>query len=72
MGKKKTLSSVNQDAAPLRGVHRWIKTRDLPAHTIGRHCKFKLSEADDRGRAGAAESDESPAWMSKTTKKGRS
>lgn len=27
-------------------IYRWIETKDLPAHRIGRLWKFKLSEID--------------------------
>lgn len=36
-------------------IYRWIETRDLPAHRVGRLWKFKLSEVDawiERGGAG--------------------
>jgi excisionase family DNA binding protein len=36
-------------------VYRWIETRDLPAHKIGRLWKFKLSEVDDWVRAKGAD-----------------
>ncbi|MEV4015682.1 helix-turn-helix domain-containing protein [Nonomuraea angiospora] len=36
-------------------VYRWIETRGLPAHKIGRLWKFKLSEVDDWVRAGGAD-----------------
>ena len=37
-------------------VYRWIETRSLPAHKIGRLWKFKLSEVDEWVRAeGASE-----------------
>lgn len=39
-------------------VYRWIDTRSLPAHKIGRLWKFKLSEVDDWVRAGGADTDE--------------
>lgn len=32
-------------------VYRWIEGRHLPAHKIGRHWKFKLSEVDEWVRA---------------------
>ena len=35
-------------------VYRWIDTRSLPAHKIGRLWKFKISEVDDWVRAGGA------------------
>lgn len=39
-------------------VYRWIETRTLPGHRVGRLWKFKLSEVDDWVRAGhAAEAD---------------
>lgn len=37
-------------------VYRWIETRHLPAHKLGRLWKFKLSEVDQWVRAkGTAE-----------------
>ncbi|MGH3694790.1 MAG: helix-turn-helix domain-containing protein [Pseudonocardiaceae bacterium] len=36
-------------------VYRWIETRRLPAHKIGRLWKFKLSEVDEWVRAGGAD-----------------
>jgi excisionase family DNA binding protein len=38
-------------------VYRWIDSRSLPAHKIGRLWKFKLSEVDDWVRAGGADAD---------------
>lgn len=32
-------------------VYRWIETRSLPAHKIGRLWKFKLTEVDEWVRA---------------------
>lgn len=42
-------------------VYRWIESKALPAHKIGRLWKFKLTEVDEWVRAGgaAAESPES-------------
>jgi excisionase family DNA binding protein len=42
-------------------VYRWIETRSLPAHKIGRLWKFKLSEVDDWVRARGADADEDVA-----------
>ena len=37
-------------------VYRWIESRSLPAHRIGRLWKFKLSEVDEWVRTeGAAD-----------------
>lgn len=36
-------------------VYRWIETRSLPAHKIGRLWKFKLSEVDEWVRADGAD-----------------
>jgi excisionase family DNA binding protein len=36
-------------------VYRWIETRRLPAHKIGRLWKFDLSEVDTWVRAGGAD-----------------
>lgn len=41
-------------------VYRWIERRGLPAHKIGRHWKFKLSEVDDWVRDGGAEAHDEP------------
>jgi excisionase family DNA binding protein len=38
-------------------VYRWIETRSLPAHKIGRLWKFKLSEVDEWVRAEGASED---------------
>ena len=35
-------------------VYRWIETKGLPAHRVGKLWKFKLSEVDDWVRAGGA------------------
>jgi len=40
-------------------VYRWIESRSLPAHKIGRLWKFKLSAVDEWVRAGGADADES-------------
>ena len=38
-------------------VYRWIESRHLPAHKIGRLWKFKLSEVEAWVRAGGSEDD---------------
>jgi len=35
-------------------VYRWIESKALPAHKIGRLWKFKLSEVDEWVRSGGA------------------
>jgi excisionase family DNA binding protein len=40
-------------------VYRWIESKGLPAHRIGRLWKFKLSEMDEWVRAGGADTNES-------------
>jgi excisionase family DNA binding protein len=35
-------------------VLKWITTRDMPAHKVGRQWKFKVSEVDDWIRSGGA------------------
>ena len=32
----------------------WIEKKKMPAHRIGRHWKFKISEVDEWIRSGAA------------------
>ncbi|XXF81225.1 helix-turn-helix domain-containing protein [Myxococcaceae bacterium GXIMD 01537] len=39
-------------------VYRWIESRGLPAHKIGRLWKFKLSQVDAWVEAGGAEPDD--------------
>jgi len=34
---------------------RWITTKQMPAHKIGKNWKFKLSEIDEWVNSGAAE-----------------
>lgn len=48
-----------EDAAEHLGVakdtvYRWIETKGLPAHRVGRLWKFKLSEIDAWVHAGGA------------------
>jgi len=38
-------------------VYRWIETKALPAHKVGRLWKFRLSEIDGWVRAGGADND---------------
>lgn len=38
-------------------VYRWIETKQLPAHRIGRLWKFRLSEIDEWVEAGADSAD---------------
>ena len=35
-------------------IYRWIDRKQMPAHKIGRHWKFKLSEVDSWVRDGGA------------------
>jgi excisionase family DNA binding protein len=42
-------------------IYRWIDSRSLPAHKIGRLWKFKLSEVDEWVRAGGAEGNDDDA-----------
>lgn len=39
-------------------VYRWIESRGLPAHKIGRLWKFKLSQVDAWVEAGGAKTDD--------------
>ena len=39
-------------------VYRWIDSRGLPAHKVGRIWKFKLSQVDAWVEAGGAKPDE--------------
>ncbi len=42
-------------------VYRWIETKRLPAHRVGRLWKFKLSEIDEWVQAGGAGQDDDDA-----------
>lgn len=50
MGSDESWVGVEEVAAHLRvardSVYRWIETRRLPAHRVGRLLRFKLSEVD--------------------------
>jgi excisionase family DNA binding protein len=35
-------------------VYRWIESKSLPAHRVGRLWKFKLSQVDEWIKAGGA------------------
>jgi excisionase family DNA binding protein len=39
-------------------VYRWIESRGLPAHKVGRIWKFKLSQVDAWVEAGHAKADD--------------
>ena len=41
-------------------VYRWIETKHLPAHRVGRLWKFKLSEVDEWVRGGGADTSREP------------
>lgn len=40
-------------------VYRWIESKGMPAHRVGRLWKFKLTQVDDWIEAGGASDDES-------------
>ena len=54
--------SVNEVARHLGvakdSVYRWIDTKGLPAHRVGRLWKFRLSAIDEWVHAGGAEDDD--------------
>ena len=35
-------------------VHRWIRSKAMPAHRLGRNWRFKLTEIDEWVRSGGA------------------
>ena len=51
-------------------VYRWIDSKRLPAHKIGKLWKFKVSEVDDWVRSGGA--NERPAKRLSPTRRGKS
>ena len=50
-------------------IYRWVKSRKLPAHRIGRIWKFKLSEIDEWVRAQGASHGRRRASVSKATRR---
>jgi excisionase family DNA binding protein len=43
-------------------IYRWIESREMPAHRVGRLWKFKLSEVDEWVREGhASDAEQAPA-----------
>lgn len=42
-------------------IYRWIDSKSLPAHRIGRLWKFKLSDIDEWVRGGGAEAAPAPS-----------
>lgn len=38
-------------------IYRWIDSKGLPAHRVGRLWKFQVSEVDDWVRVGGADED---------------
>lgn len=36
-------------------VYRWIDSREMPAHRVGRFWKFQLSEVDEWVKSGGAD-----------------
>ncbi len=41
-------------------IYRWIESKGLPAHKIGRLWKFKVSAVDEWVRAGGTSSNQNP------------
>jgi excisionase family DNA binding protein len=39
-------------------VHRWIRTRGMPAHKVGRLWKFDVAEVNDWVKSGRARDEE--------------
>lgn len=38
-------------------IYRWMSSKGLPAHQVGRRWRFRLSEVDEWVRSGQASSD---------------
>ncbi len=59
MGSGERWVGVNEVATHLGvakdSVYRWVESRDLPAHRVGRLLRFKLSEVDAWVEAGGGE-----------------
>ena len=55
-------------------VYRWIDSRGMPAHRVGRFWKFQLSEVDEWVKSGEADDSNGAGPRNRTgngTKKGR-
>ena len=46
-------------------IYRWIETRSLPAHRVGRLFRFKLSEVDNWVRTGTSDNTEDSSVLGK-------
>jgi len=51
------VATANHLAIARDTVYRWIESRGLPAHRIGRLWKFKLSQIDEWVEAGGADAE---------------
>ena len=60
--------SVQEVAAHLgvsrETIYTWIKAKEMPAHRVGRHWKFKRTEVDDWVRRNGAADNELPSFPS--------
>ena len=58
MGPEEGWVGIERVAAHLEvardSVYRWVESRGLPAHRVGRLLRFKLSEVDEWVRAGGS------------------
>lgn len=52
-------------------IYRWIDTRGLPAHRVGRLWKFKIDEVDEWVRRGGAGEREPRGEVQRTAKASR-
>lgn len=55
-------------------VYRWIDSRGMPAHRVGRFWKFQLSEVDEWVKSGGADDSNDAGTRDRAgddTKKGR-
>jgi excisionase family DNA binding protein len=63
MSEQEAWSSVDDVAKHLGiakdTVYRWIESKGMPAHKVGRLWKFKFSQVDAWIEAGGASADES-------------
>lgn len=46
-------------------IYRWIDSKGLPAHRVGRLWKFQVSEVDDWVRAGGADENSNHSALQK-------
>jgi len=65
MGLEEGWVGIERVAAHLEvardSIYRWVESKGLPAHRVGRLLRFKLSEVDEWVRAGGSDGPQAKA-----------